>query len=102
MQPHPIPHGYVEMSKNDKVAHWSGYLYRCMRWAGEDGCDEISILDEREIARLRAADRNIDQLMPYVLLNLARMWIEPVESFVARVNKQMGTNFEVSSDPGGA
>jgi len=102
MQPHPTPHGYLAMSKEDKIAHWSGYLYRGMRWAGEDGCDEISILDEKEIARLRAADPDIDLLMPYVLLNLARMWMEPIESFVARVNKQMGTHFEVASTLGSA
>lgn len=97
MLPHPLPDDYAQMNDDKRVAHWSAYLGRGMRWAGEDGYDEISILDANEIARLRAADPDIDRLMPPILAVLAKMWMEPIDAFFMRVNKQMGTAFEAKA-----
>ena len=94
MQAHPTPPGYAEMTDAQKVAHWSSHLYRGMRWAGEDGADEISVLDEREHMKLLAADADIDRLMPQVLAQLARAWLVPVDAFILRVNRQMGKNYQ--------
>ncbi len=50
-----LPAGYSDMDHDGKVRHWVQHLYRAMRWAGEDGHDEISILDRQEIEHLTAA-----------------------------------------------
>ena len=97
--PHPLPENYARMSDEEKITHWSNYIYRGMRCAGGDGCDEISILDKAELEGYRATDPEIDMFMPYILGYLSRMWMEPVERFVGRANLQMGTDYEVIRIP---
>lgn len=92
---HPLPENYAQMNDEEKITHWFNYIYRGMRCAGEDGCDEMAMLDKAELESYRATDPDIDMFMPYILGYLARMWMEPVERFVGRVNSQMGTDFEV-------
>lgn len=97
--PHPLPEKYAQMSDEEKITHWFNYIYRGMRCAGEDGYDAISILDQAELEGYRATDPEIDMFMPYILGYLSRMWMEPAEQFVGRVNRQMGTKYEVISIP---
>ena len=93
MQQSPIPDGYFAMTDTDKVGYWVGMLYRAMRSAGEDGHEEITILDKDLLASLIAADPDVGELMSQILPQLARMWMESPDKFVARVNMQMGTAF---------
>ena len=88
-----LPENYHDMSEDDQAAHWVGYIYRGMRWAGEDGYDEISFLDSRELDKWKELDPTIERLMPRVLEGLAGMWLEPKDAFFQRVNEQMGTQF---------
>ena len=88
-----VPLEYATMNDDDKVGYWYAHLYRAMRWAGEDGIEETTILDRREHAALLAADPDIDRLMPQILRHLARMWMEPASTFMAKVNSQMGTRY---------
>jgi hypothetical protein len=90
---------YQQMSDEDKIAYWYNNIYRGMRCAGEDGVEAISILDRRELEKLRANDPDIDMFMPYVLAHLARMWMSEPQEFVAKVNRQMGTEYEVVHIP---
>jgi hypothetical protein len=92
-----LPKNYHDISESDQVAHWVGYIYRGMRWSGEDGCDEISILDRKELEMWKRLDPTIERLMPRVLDGLAEMWHQPKDAFFKRVNEQMGTQF--SSPP---
>jgi hypothetical protein len=85
-----LPSNYHEMSEDDQVSYWSAYIYRGMRWAGEDGYDEISILDRKELVKWKTLDPTIERLLPKVLESLAVMWQQPKDAFISRVNKQMG------------
>ena len=88
-----LPSNYHEMSENDQAAHWIGYIYRGMRSAGEEGYDEISILDRKELGKWKALDPQLENLLPKILEILADMWQVPKEAFFQRVNDQMGTDF---------
>lgn len=90
-----LPADYYQKSRDEKVGHWVGLIYRQMRWAGEDGCEERSVLDQTLLARMRSDDRDIDELMPSILTYLARMWLEPPATFVSHANERMGTNYPV-------
>lgn len=89
------PESYAEMNSEEKKAHWSAVLYRAMRWAGEDGHDETSIFDKQLISDLRAFDHEVDRYMPQVLSELAVSQMEQPDRFFAKVNKQMGTYYQV-------
>ncbi len=93
-----LPENYHDLSENDQAAHWVGYICRGMRWAGEDGHDELSILDRKELERWKELDPTIERLMPKVLDGLAAMWQEPKDAFFQRVNEQMGTQFSRPSN----
>ncbi len=95
---HIFPENYHDMSEDDRVAHWVGCIYRGMRWAGEIGHDEISILDSRELDRWKELDPTVERLMPRVLEVLAGMWLEPKDTFFQRINEQMGTQFSRPSN----
>ena len=75
--------------------HWAGLLYRQMRWAGEDGCEETSIFDRNLLQQMRQDEPDIDALMPSILTYLARMWREEPLAFVGRINAQLGTAYAV-------
>ncbi len=92
-----LPSNYHEMSGNDQAAHWAAYIYRGMRWAGEDGYDEISMLDRKELAKWKTLDPQLEKIMPKILDCLAEMCQEPKDAFFQRVNQQMGTDFARSS-----
>ena len=89
------PQNYKEMDQEERKHHWSAVFTRAMRWAGEDGNDEISIFDEKLIRDLRIFDANIDLLMPEVLTGLAVMEMESPNAFLAKINSRMRTSFEV-------
>lgn len=93
-----LPENYHDMSENDQAAHWVGYIYRGMRWAGEDGYDEISILDRKELEMWKKLDPTIERLMPIILEGLAGMWLQPKDAFFQRVNEQMGSQFSRPSN----
>ena len=86
---------YNALSYDDRVSHWTGVFYRQMRWAGEDGHEEITILDRRLLDELRRDEPDIDRMMPSILTYLARMWLTAPSTFLERVNAQMGTHYLV-------
>ena len=92
---HTLPSGYAIMNDEERIWHWSGYIYRGMRWAGEDGVEPCSILDAWEREGWKQADPDLDRVLPEISAILARMWMEPVVPFIAQVNRQMGTDFDV-------
>lgn len=92
-----LPQNYQEMSENERVAHWVAYIYRGMRWAGEDGHDEISILDCKELEKWKTLDPQIETIMPKILEGIAKMWMQTTDAFFQRVNKQMGASFSTPS-----
>lgn len=92
------PDNYQEMDVEEQKGHWSMVLSRGMRWAGEDGYEEISIFDEKLINDLRAFDSNIDALLPEILTGLAVMEMENPKAFMEEVNSRMKTSFEVDKE----
>lgn len=90
-----LPPEYAGWNATERIGFWTGLLYRQMRWAGEDGLEEITILDAPLLARMREDDPGVDALLPFVLVQLSRMWMTQPGDFVARVNAQMGTDFRV-------
>jgi len=93
-----LPSNYHEISENEQAVHWVRYIYQGMRWAGEDGYDEISILDRKELDKWKTLDPQLEKIMPKILDSLADMWQEPKDAFFQRVNKQMGTDFPRPSE----
>ncbi|QQP96646.1 hypothetical protein [Lysobacter enzymogenes] len=88
---------YATMSPPERANHWVMLLHRQMRWAGEDGVREISILDRALLEQMRRDDPDVDALLPMVLTRLAAGWMREPAGFVAQVNRQMGTAFEVDA-----
>jgi len=89
------PENYSEMGQEERLNHWSKVLYNGMRWAGEDGKEEISIFDQKLIRDLRTFDSSIDAILPTVITQLAVMWLEEPEEFVSKVNEQCNTAYTV-------
>jgi hypothetical protein len=92
-----LPHGYAQMSRDDRVAHWVGWIHRGMRWTGESGTDELAVFEPALLDRLRADDSDIDALMPTILTYLARMWGESPAAFLGQANARMGSRYPVDS-----
>ena len=54
---------YPAYSFEEKVKHWSGSLYRQMRWNGESGYDEYGIYSPEWHAAVLALEPEIDRIM---------------------------------------
>lgn len=87
----------ASMSPPERANHWVMRLHRQMRWAGEDGVREIGILDRALLEQMRRDDPEVDALLPIVLTRLATGWMHDPAGFVAQVNRQIGTEFEVDA-----
>ncbi len=90
-----LPSNYPEMTAEEKTAPWVAVIYRQMRWAGEDGVDEIKVFDQRLMGLLRANEPEIESLMPSMLTRLSAMWLEAPAVFLGKVNARLGTSYEV-------
>lgn len=86
------PDNYSKMNHAERSRHWVAVLHRGMRWAGEDGYEEVSIFDEALLDNLRSFDPDIDGLLPEVLTHLAHMELEDPAEFVAKVCARMNSS----------
>lgn len=82
---------YREWSDFQKASYWAGKFHRWMRWAGEDGLDEIDFFESKIFEQFRKEEPNIDDLMPLILTELAKVWMFDVDEFFEKVNKRLGT-----------
>jgi hypothetical protein len=95
-----LPSGYLGMSREERIGYWVAMIYRQMRWAGEDGNDELSVFEQRLVGLLKGDEPEIDSLMPSILTYLSRMWLEAPAAFLGKVNARLGTSYEVDESIG--
>lgn len=68
-----FPMQYSVWTKQDKVNYWSEQLYRIRRHAGEDGASLDSVFNAKLIEHMTNIDANILNLLPEILIELAKM-----------------------------
>ncbi|WP_206674551.1 hypothetical protein [Rheinheimera pleomorphica] len=68
-----FPMQYGGWTKQEKVNYWSEQLYRIRRHASEDGAPLDSVFNAKLIEHMTNIDANILNLLPEILIQLAKM-----------------------------
>ncbi|UJB18810.1 MULTISPECIES: hypothetical protein [Lysobacter] len=68
-----FPQEYAGWSEDEKVMHWTQFLYRARRQAGETGSDPNVVFDTALLEYMSSIDSNIRSIIHQVLDRLAGM-----------------------------
>ena len=68
-----FPMQYSGWTQQEKINYWSEQLYRIRRHAGEDGAPLDSVFNAKLIDHMTNIDANILNLLPEILIELAKM-----------------------------
>jgi hypothetical protein len=88
-----LPADYYKMSPVERINHWIGLIHREMRFAGESGCEEITIFNRTFLDQIRQDEPEIDRYLAPILTRLSFAWATDPVAFIADVNSRMGTRF---------
>ncbi|MDP5191719.1 hypothetical protein [Rheinheimera baltica] len=78
-----FPMQYSAWTQQEKVNYWSEQLYRIRRHAGEDGASLDSVFNAKLIEHMTSIDANILNLLPEILVELAKMEMTAANSIFA-------------------
>ena len=84
---------YLKLTEQQRASYWAGKFHRWMRWAGEDGLEEVDFFEKKIFQQFRDEEPNIDTLMPMILTQLARAWMFDIDDFFKQVNRRLETNY---------
>jgi len=79
-----------EFSPSERVSHWSLWLHRGRRAAGEDGHDEDTAFTPSAWRYMRAVDPDIEDLLPEIIDELAKLWTTDPVQMLAEFRRRAG------------
>lgn len=79
-----------EWSHSERVGHWVSWLHRARRWAGENGNDEESAFGPDAWRYMREVDPDIEDLLPEIIDELARLWMTDPERMLEEFRRRSG------------
>lgn len=79
-----------EWSRSERVSHWTLWLHRGRRWAGEDGHDEDAAFTPAAWQYMRETDPEIEDLLPDIIDELAQLWLTNPDQMLAEFRRRAG------------
>lgn len=85
-----FPETYRAWSDPERIGYWVSWLHRGRRWAGENGQDEDIAFDPDVWQRMKSVDPEIEDLLPDIIADLARMWMVDPDEMLATFRRRSG------------
>lgn len=81
---------YKSYSSSEKAGYWAAQIYRQMRWNGESGLEEMSVLTPSLIDEIREKEKDIEELLPQIISLLAKYCVQDEKVFSSVAMSKIG------------